>query len=508
MHGEAPGPGRSEQPPVQFQFNPFPPIGAPSFETVFLESVATGLVRSDFSVNCDRDVQSAKERALSDLLVFFKSDAATPQLLPEPCVRSLMRMVSANLFDRPVQFPGELETADFTVALQDPTWFHLSYCYSILRYLIVLFPLSPIIGLPIVLQLFRRSQCRDIRERNAITGVLTTYYKNRESERVAFIRHLGWQLHLAREVPLVPYCAVVLLNCFLTVLEVSMDCLTDDIVTVVVHSIVPLVRYRYLSLIAEPLRNIFCQFTCKYPNLTLFLLHQIQLTWPVTTGTKQPLFMRIVMALLALMDPIIFEPCAEHFFLFIADCLDSANSLLISEILTILSGGNWTKLLQPFGHIVVDKLIEPLTRLTGHWNFRVRTQAKSFIASLQRMNSVLVNCKLSEVEAAPTEQPHEEALAKWTSVIALACQNGDFDRDEKLAEAEGVCICPVDARTRNLSRYFGWKSYRTAVAEAASTHFKAPIRSIRVFSSPVKWPKFRPYARSVIAKCHSPVMGF
>jgi hypothetical protein len=46
----------------------------------------------------------------------------------------------------------------------------------------------------------------------------TLCYKCRVNERVTFIRHLGWHLHLVREVPLFPYCAVVLLNCFMSVM--------------------------------------------------------------------------------------------------------------------------------------------------------------------------------------------------------------------------------------------------------------------------------------------------
>jgi hypothetical protein len=288
-------------------------------------------------------------------------------------------------------------------------------------------------------------------------------------------------------------------------MEVSLDCLTDEIVTVIVHSVIPLMKYRYLNLITEQLRNIFCQFTCKYPNLGLFVMQHIQLVWPVTAGTKQPLVMRIIMALLALMDPAVFGPCADHFFLFIADSLESPNSLLAAEILTILAGGTCNKILQSFAPVVIEKLTGPIMRLTNHWNVRVRAQAKSAIAMLQRMDAPLVQSMLSELET-PTNHRYnctDDRFPKWASIIASACNSSDFNQREKLAQAERICVCPVDATTRNLSRCFSWTSYRTAVAEAASARPKSLARQIRPSSSSPKWPVLRQLLRPILPRSAS-----
>jgi hypothetical protein len=328
-------------------------------------------------------------------------------------------MVLANI-DRRVVFPTREKTENYTIPVPDPVWSHVNACYQILKGYFLRFPCTNLIGFPLVRRLLFFAQVPDQRERTEIAAFLCLYFDKRSLERIQLLKEIKHKLVLLREVPLIPYCGTTLLVIARHILTHSMGECHDHFAGFLVEAVLPLVTEKDLGVFYSQLRAFVMDFVARYPTCAVEVLKDIQKKWPMTCTHKEPLMLNLVVNVAMTLSPSDFSHIARHFFKFLAALINSPNSLVVEQAISLFRKADTLKFISNYGPFVKTFLADSIKKLVSHWSHEIRASAQGCIKEVDKL---VEGANSANVELIP-DRDVEMAIRKWRGIIEIVRGSG------------------------------------------------------------------------------------
>jgi hypothetical protein len=396
----------------------------------------------DLSTRAGEERNREKTQLLAELLSFFSLCVEIKRLNPK-LQRGIFLMLSTNLF-RPFRLPTQIETADFTISVAEPTALYLGYCYRLIVRFLELFPGAEFVNFAFLNRVMDLSQSPDARERIAVASVLNMFYTCRPDDRLRFIAALRNRMIAVTERQLLVWAAGPLLSCARHIFLTSAHDAADGCRDLLMGGIVPLLGMQFVGIVYADLKSAITGAIAELPDCRMRVLVAIQRLWPLSGFSRTTFVVDLLLTVVNDMNSTQFRPIAETFFAFIAEHIASPNIAFSSTILDFLLRDDAKQFCKANLPILFEKCIDALVETAeGSWSADVRAKAKVMLDKLAAV-SHRDPTRGRRILAAKGRQLAEKAKT-WVKIFAQVnwAAMGQT-KDEKIVEAQRVYAAPVD----------------------------------------------------------------
>jgi hypothetical protein len=343
-------------------------------------------------------------------------------------------MVLANI-DRRVVFPTREKTDNYTITITDPRWSHLNACYQILKGYFRRFPFSDLIDCSLVRRLLFLAQVPDARERAEIGAFLCLYFDRRSLERIQLLKEIKYRLILLRDVPLMPYCGTTLLLVARHILTHSSRECSSHIAGLFFGAVLPLVTGRDLGVFYSQLRALVIDFVTEYPTIGVEVLKDIQNRWAITSAYKEPLMLNLVVNVAMVLSESDFSRIAGHFFKFLSELMNSPNSLVVDQAISVFRNADTLKFLAKHPSFVKTFLEDSVRKLVNHWSYDIGAGARACLGEVGKLVEMANGANVELIPDRDVRMP----VQQWGSIIEMVRGS---DTPEALASMKRAYVAP------------------------------------------------------------------
>jgi hypothetical protein len=278
-----------------------------------------------------------------------------------------------------------------------------------------------------------RTQSADARERAASSEFLAVYYEQRPPLRGEFLATLGSVLIDVRDGHVLPSAAAPLLTCVARAIEVGFDGKAFEFRQLITTAALPLANSRFLPAFVSELCAVFTQFMARCPLFGVDILFAVQRNWPLSTRAAATA--RLVIAVFCVLDAQYADPLVPSFFAFLADCLLSSESMLVTAALEIFDRPDGIELIALYAGDAIAKLYRPLLEVQRQaWQYKSSEKVRLCLEALERVSPELF-LEISK-QRLDTLSGRAFPQEQWNSVVAMVA--GDERPAEMALSARGT----------------------------------------------------------------------
>ena len=439
------------------KFNNLPPLPSyddPKFNILLQNKIDVCSCILDFTnINNQNQEKEIKARYLCELIELFENSRHISKLNEEQQAM-IFKMLDKNIFQQDYFLQSPIFTYDKCnpLAIIEPCWPHLFYCYQILNRFVQVFPNSKHINLELVRKAINLTQLPDTNERMQLVAFLRTYFDTHKNDQKKILELINKKLSDQISIGTTPFCAMPLII-FLTHIYSRLfpnnnasTPLASDFLKVLNEGVLPLISLPDLPLYQQNLRQLLLAFLNSHNRYSEKFLRYIELKWPQTNSQSQVAFFSILTSIWEKMDAKEFKPMSKRVFFFIADCAESSNIKLQEMALDIWRNAtpdNWIGL---NGRYAVNAMYEPALKLTEkNWNKAIAEKASAALTEMCRINKreyqkMKLYINQMKVKRLKPRVPND-AQKGWAAIAKTAAEMAkhsgkplDFNLEAKLKE--------------------------------------------------------------------------
>lgn len=432
-------------------YPPLPSYDDPSFNTLLQNKIDICSYILDFTnLNGQTQEKEIKSRTLCELIELFENNRYISQINEEQQTL-IFRMLDRNIFQQDCNIRSPYITFDKCnpIAIVEPCWPHLFYCYQILNRYAQVFPNSKHINLELVSKAINLTQLPDTNERMQLVAFLRTYFDTHKNDQKQILELVNKKLNDQVNSTSTPFCAMPLII-FLTHIYTRSFTISSPIssefMKVMTDGVLPLISLPDLPIYQQNLRQLLLTVLSGHSLYATKFLRYIELKWPQTNSQSQISFFNILTSIWERMDQKDFKPMSKRVFAFIADCTESTNIKLQELALDIWKSATSENWIGINGRHAVNAMYEPVLKLSEkNWNKSIAEKASSALTDMcrinkreyQKMKSYINQMKVKRLKPRVPNDTQKGWAAIAKTAAMMAEQKGkspDFDLNTKLKE--------------------------------------------------------------------------
>ena len=380
-----------------------------------------------------------KSRTLCEFIEMFENLREVRKLTQEQ-QGAIFKMLEKNILRQASLSALNLVSVDFSLAIIEPSWPHLFYCYQILNRFVQVFPDSEFMSMSTVRRLVNLTQLPDTNERMQLVAFLRTYFDTHQADRAAMLAVVSGKLLDIQDGAATPFSAmplVILLSHMYSRSAGSMD-----FKPILTQMVLPLLGLRYLPMYYQNVKQLLGVVLQKDPTYATTVLRKIEIMWPQANGTKQQLFLDLIAFVCSKMPQDAFRPLARRVFKFFAETVASPHIRVVETSIDIWKKATEDNWIGQNSRLAIQAMFENVTFVAEkHWLKALSERAKQTLAEMCKVNKhsyhkIKALYKQMKAQRYKTRIPND-CQRGWVTIARMARDRGDpFDYHAKVKEVQ------------------------------------------------------------------------
>jgi serine/threonine-protein phosphatase 2A regulatory subunit B' len=345
-------------------------------DALLLEKLQTCSVVYDFRVDTNAREKEVKRQTLLELVEHVN----TPKncfINNDSLMREAVCMVSANVF-RALEFREKspldmLADMDDEDPFMDQAWPHLQLVYEFLMRFVGCKDLdtkvaAKFLNSNFITKLLALFDSDDTREREVLTTIMLKFYSRFANMRTVVRKALQFALLRAAHECEMPNGVSEMLELQVKVCSGFATPLKDAQIKVLTDVLLPLHRVAALFMFHKELIQCLMIFVQKDAKLCYHIFTTLLTLWPVSSGSKQVLFIDEMEELIKHLVPADFERLLPRLVPRLTNCITSPHSQVAERTLRLWDVASFVKLINANREFTFPPIISALYRnATQHW---------------------------------------------------------------------------------------------------------------------------------------------